>query len=251
MKHILKVVCAVVAFFSFAPLLFALKGINLSSGSLVPYFSEDITKYNVFVPGEVENINITAIEDKDDDYITGTGNISLLDGKNEVILKVIKKNLDVITYEIAIFKNYKENKDEENATLNKLEIEGYDIDFNTDIYEYEIYVDIEERLNISYEQTSEYSTVKISGNSNFKIGQNTVKISVISKNKTNVNVYVIKVNKVSNVFEELSSEKENNIIIKRKFTKKETTLIIVSMVSFCIFLIILIFHFMFLKRKRR
>lgn len=254
MKHIYKVVCVlVIAFFSFVPNLRAISGINLSSGSLVPYFSEKTTKYNVFVPSDVENINISVNETEEDDYVTGTGNISLTDGKNVIILKVVKKNLEIVDYEISVFKNYKENKDYDNAYLNKLEIEGYEINFDSNTFEYEIYIENEDRLNINYEQANENSVVKISGNSNFKIGQNVVKITVISKNKTNTNVYVIKVNKVANVFEEFSSsEKEDfNLFGKDKLNKKETILVIISLSSVVFLIIYTIFYLLFIRKRNK
>ena len=251
MKHILRY-AVVVTFFSFAPNISALENIKVGDYELVPYFSDYITKYNVFVSPTEESVNISALLSEEDDYVTGIGNISIIDGKNEVTLKVVKKNMEIDTYEINIFKNYKENLDYENATLSKLEIEGVDINFNPNTYEYEINIEQQERLNINYVQTSEFSTVKISGNSNFKIGENIIKIAVTSKDKNTTNIYVIKANKIISVFEEKSSEVEEiNILGKETLTKKETNIITISIISICFILIVFAFYLLFVIKKKR
>lgn len=249
MKYILKCI-AVVTFFSFMPKINAITNIKVDDYDLVPFFNDYTTKYNVFVNSEDEEVNISVINSEDDDYITGIGNVNILDGKTEVTLKVVKKDMDIIDYQINIFKNYEENKDYDDALLKKLEIEGHDINFEPNNYEYVINVENEERLNIDYEQNSEYSTVKISGNSNFKVGVNIIKITVISKSENYSNIYVIKVNKIVDVFEEeISKETEVNILGKESLTKKETNIVSISIISICVVTIVFIFYLLFGIKK--
>ncbi len=251
MKYILKCI-VVVTFFSFMPKISAISNIKVDNYDLVPFFDDYVTKYNVFVDKEDNEVNISVLTSEDDEYVTGVGNVNILDGKTEVTLKVVKKDTSIIDYQIIIYKNYEENKDYDDALLKSLEIEGHDIDFDSNNYEYKINVENEERLNIDYEQNSEYSTVKISGNSNFKLGENIIKITVISKSKNYSNIYVLKVNKISDVFKEESSmKKEENILGKEELTKKETNIIMISIINICSILIVFIFYLFFgLKKKR-
>lgn len=251
MKYILKCI-VVVTFFSFMPKISAISNIKVDNYDLVPFFDDYVTKYNVFVDKEDNEVNISVLTSEDDEYVTGVGNVNILDGKTEVTLKVVKKDTSIIDYQIVIYKNYEENKDYDDALLKSLEIEGHDIDFDSNNYEYKINVENEERLNIDYEQNSEYSTVKISGNSNFKLGENIIKITVISKSKNYSNIYVLKVNKISDVFKEESSmKKEENILGKEELTKKETNIIMISIINICSILIVFIFYLFFgLKKKR-
>lgn len=254
MKHILK--CVVVfTFFSFARETYAISNISVENNTLIPSFNEQITKYNVYVTKETQNVNVSASLSETDDYITGTGNINIVDGKNEVILKVIKKDGQIASYTVVIFKNYEENSDTDNATLSKLKIEGYEIDFDTETFEYKIDIANEERLDISYEQTNENSTVKISGNSNFKIGENIVQITVISKSKNNSNTYTLKIIKTVDVFDETDEneedEDEKNILGKKTLTKKETNIIIIVLISICLIIITFTFYLMFIFRKKK
>ncbi len=252
MKYILRCLLAV-AFFSFALKVKAITNIKVGNYSLVPYFSEYITKYNVFVDDGVENINIDVSKSEEDDYITGIGNVELIDGKNEVILKVIKKNQEIFTYQVDIFKNYKENDEIDDATLNKLVINGYDIDFNPSIYEYNVNILDDNRLDIDYETNSSSSNVKVTGNSNLREGKNEVRLIVTSKDKSKINEYIINVNKVITIFKEESSIEEvnNNILGRDKLTKKETNILTLSVISICSIIIIFIFYLLFFLNRRK
>ncbi len=252
MRHILKYVVVIITFFSFTPIVKGISNIVLSEGVLTPYFDKEIHKYNVFVSSEVESISITAIKDEEDDYISGTGNINVMDGKTEVTLKVIKKDTSIVNYQINIFKNYEENIDYENAMLSKLEIEGHTIEFDPNVYEYSIVVDAEENLNINYETESEHATVKLTGASALKMGENIIKVIVTSKDKSVSNIYVIKVNKLISVFEESSSiEDEKNILGKTSLTKDEKNIITIVLISAGVIILYLVFFLMFIMGKKR
>lgn len=250
MKHIKYAV--VVTFFLFIPKINAITNIKVDEYSLVPLFDEYITKYNIFVSSTDESVNVSAVLSETDDYVTGTGNINVIDGKNVVTLKVVTKNMDIMTYELSIFKNYEEIPDYQDATLSDLMIVGHDIEFNPNIYEYEINVDLEERLEIEYEQTSEYSTVKISGNSNFKVGENVIKIAVTSKDKETSNIYTIRVNKLMSVFEESIQNEvitNENILGRETLTKKETNIITLVIITICSIVMLFLFYLIFIRKK--
>ena len=253
MKYIFKCLLAV-TFFSFALKVKAITNIKVNDYSLVPYFSDYIMKYNVFVNDDTDNVNVNVTLGEDDDYVTGIGNVELIDGINEVILKVIKKNNDILTYQVNIYKNYDENLDNDSVNLKSLIINGYDINFDPNVYEYNINVLDDIRLNIDYETMSDNSSVRITGNSNLKEGKNEVRLIVSNKDKSKMSVYIINVNKIVTTFNEESSKIEKNdnenILGKDHLTKKETNIITLSVISICSILIMFLFYILFIINKK-
>ena len=253
MKYIFRCLLAV-TFFSFALKVKAITNIKVDNYSLVPYFSDYIMKYNVFVNDDVENVNVSVNLSEDDDYVTGIGNVELIDGINEVILKVIKKNNDILTYQVNIYRNYDESLLDDNINLKSLIVNGYDINFSPDVYEYNINILDDIRLNIDYETISDNASVRITGNSNLKEGKNEVRLIVSNKDKSKVNVYVLNVNKLVTTFNEESSKSkkvdEENILGKDHLTKKETNIITLVVISICSILIMFIFYMMFIINKK-
>ena len=253
MKYIFRCLLAV-TFFSFALKVKAITNIKVDNYSLVPYFSDYIMKYNVFVNDDTNNVNVNVTLGEDDDYVTGIGNIELTDGINEVILKVIKKNNDILTYQVNIYRNYDENALSDEARLKSLTINGYDIDFNSNIYEYNINVLNDLRLNIDYETLSDNASVRITGNSNFKEGKNEVRLIVTSQDKTKTSVYILYVNKVVTVFNEESIKssvvEDSNVLGRDHLTKKETNIIILVVISICSILIFFVFYLLFIVGKK-
>ena len=253
MKYILRCLLAV-TFFSFALKVKAITNIKVDNYSLVPYFSDYIMKYNVFVKSDTNNVNVSAVLGDDDNYVTGIGNIELVDGINEVILKVIKKNDDILTYQVNIYRNYEENNLSDNASLKSLLINGYDINFDSNIYEYDINILDDLRLNIEYETVNDNASVRITGNSNLREGKNEVRLIVTSQDKTKVNVYVLNVNKIITTFNEesikSSKEENDNILGKDHLTKKETNIIILVVISICSILIFFMFYIFFIINRK-
>ena len=68
-------------------------------------------------------------------------------------------------------------------------IEGFNINFNEFVYDYEIKVNDLDKLNIIYETSSPYSTVKVSGDIILNEGENNINIKVTSGNGKNSTIY--------------------------------------------------------------
>ena len=253
MKYILRCLLAV-TFFSFALKVKAITNIKVDNYSLVPYFSDYIMKYNVFVDDDTSNVNVSVNMSEEDDYVTGIGNIELIDGINEVILKVVKKNKEILTYQVNVYKNYKEDPDNDNVNLKSLIINGYDISFDPNVYEYNINILDDIRLNIEYETVSDNSNVRITGNSNLREGKNEIRLIVSNKDKSKMSVYVLNVNKLVTTFNEESTKKEikddTNILGKDKLTKKETNIITLVVISICSILIVFVFYMLFIINRK-
>jgi hypothetical protein len=155
---------------------------------------------------------------------------------------------------VNIYKNYDENLDNDSVNLKSLIINGYDINFDPNVYEYNINVLDDIRLNIDYETMSDNSSVRITGNSNLKEGKNEVRLIVSNKDKSKMSVYIINVNKIVTTFNEESSKIEksdnDNILGKDHLTKKETNIITLSVISMCSILIIFLFYILFIINKK-
>ena len=231
MKNILKyIIISSITFFSFALKMNAISNIIIDEGSIVPFFNKEIHKYNLFVSESKEYINISFTKENNDDYVNGGGKVNLKKGEN--VLNIVVNKLDDTKeeYTIVVYRGYQNIKDYSSATLSKLSIEGYNIDFSSNIYDYEI--DVDEKvteLNIKYEATSEYAKVTLNGNSNLNNSENIITITVESKDEEITNVYTIKVRKTISTF---NSEKDKKETI-RPFTREEKilTAIGISLVS--------------------
>lgn len=105
-----------------------------------------------------------------------------------------------------------ETKLSNDALLKKLEIEGYDIEFNSDKTDYKISVPYETtRLNINYEASNNKAIVELD-NKTLKVGNNEITIKVIAEDKTE-KIYKITVtrNEEQSVID-LDDENEKNDI---------------------------------------
>ncbi len=247
MKNILKyIVIVLITFFSFSLKLKAISNIIVNESYLIPYFNKDIRKYNVFVAENTTSINIDYIKEETDDYVEGIGKINLELGINKLEIKVYKLDDTFENYQIYVYRGYNEIYDYESATLTNLEITGHDIDFDENKYEYLINISKEETdLEINYELKSEYSDVKLIGNSNLLKEQNVITITVTSKDEKTTNIYTIKVNKVISTFKE-----DKEVIETNDFTKKDNIITILIIVLSNILIVFIQIKILFTRKNR-
>jgi len=98
-----------------------LKSITVGEYSLSPEFDKKTYEYNVEVENEIENVNVSATKEDSSASISGTGDITLTEGNNKVILTVTAEKGNSLTYTINI--NRKEldpitvNFENENYTI--------------------------------------------------------------------------------------------------------------------------------------
>lgn len=81
-----------------------LKSITVSVGNLSPLFDEEITDYKVVVSGTVEEVNVNAECNGINCKIDGLGIKKLVEGDNEVQIKVTAENGDEQYYRVNIFR---------------------------------------------------------------------------------------------------------------------------------------------------
>lgn len=184
----------------------AIENITINNENLSPVFNSEIKVYNYFTYSDSINIQVKS---KENEQVTGNGVFSLNDD-----LTTFKVTSNDKEYTINVFKNY--HKEELTPVLNDLIIEGYNINFDTNIHEYDINIKDETHLNINYDLSNDEAYVSINGNGNFNSSDNIIKINVNNKDE-----YIIHAHKSMNVsliedtneYKELSGIKKEIVIL--------------------------------------
>lgn len=189
----------------------ALSNIKVNNEELIPSFDKEIKVYNYYTDSENVNINVK----KDENEIVNGEGVYTLDNNYKKI--IISSNID--SYVINIFKNY-DKREYDSSELLSLNIDGYNINYNKDIYDYDITLNNENNLNIKYE-VNDNTSVVITGNGNFNKSNNLIKIKVGDK------VYNIHAQKTIKV----SYSKDREIIKEMSGTKKEIVKVLIITIS--------------------
>ena len=202
----------------------AIENIKIDNQDLNPYFNKSIKIYNYFTNNNYIYIDVKPSKNENNDY----------SGKYE--LNEMETDIKIDNYLIRVFKNYDKNYVNE-SYIKWLTIDGYNINFDKNIHEYEITINDEKELNINYELSNQDDKLVIFGNGNFNKSDNIIKI-VLNDNTTYI-VHAYKTIKVSSI--------KNEIVIKElNPLKKEIIKIIIITIS-CT-LVFLFYHLLFVKK---
>lgn len=191
----------IVFLFCYCINIYALEDIEVIGGRLSPLFQKDIYVYNYYTSMDEISIGVDG----------NISNYELNDGINEI---------NISGYIINVFKNYKESDE---IYLIDLNVKGYEINFNKDIFEYDLYIADEESLDISYKISKDNARVDVVGNGNFNKSHNVISVILYAENELEYTINVYKSMNVSKI------EKEN--IIKFSDTKKEIVKVLVITIS--------------------
>ena len=205
----------------------AIENITINNENLSPIFNSDIKVYNYFTYSDSINIQVKS---KENEQVTGSGVFSLNDD-----LTTFKVTSNDKEYTINVFKNY--HKEELTPVLNDLIIEGYDINFDTNIHEYDINIKDETHLNINYDLSNDEAYVSITGNGNFNSSDNIIKINVNNKDE-----YIIHAHKSMNV----SLVEDTNEYKELSGIKKEIVILLIVTIS-CT-LVFLFYYSLFINK---
>ena len=153
-------------------------------------FKSNQLDYEVTIPYSVDSTEIKAIPNNSKAIVSVAMEEFFKVGENFV--KITVTNEDAAdTYVVKI--NRLEKIDENIANLETLTVEGYDLKFNQNVYEYDLYMDeIPNELNIDYKKVTEEAEVKIIDNENLEDGS-IIFIKVSLENGL-VKIYNLKVN---------------------------------------------------------
>lgn len=170
----------------------SLKELVLSNGFIE--FNPNVFNYYVEVSHDVDKISINAIANDANASVKIPSNLSLKDGDNKFVIEVTSQDGTKKEYEINVKRLNKILSTD--SSLKNLIINGYDIDFNTEKYVYDIGEIKSSFLKIDAIANDTNATIKIYGNES--IGKNDViVIEVKAEDKTKTE-YIIYANNISN-----------------------------------------------------
>lgn len=210
-------------------------------------FSKDNTSYTLIVKSDVKNVvvNATASEGVS---IAGTGSHDLNEGDNSITVTALVGS-ESTTYTLKI------TRATSDLSLKRLSITGHPLNetFDPSITDYTVDVSYDtQSVIIKAGANSEYATPQISGNSNLKIGKNTVRI-IVKNSAGESQEYRIIVNRASEEEETESDDDTTSSISSETITSagvtappttddsssNSNTLKYVLVVIFCIVLLII------------
>lgn len=168
----------------------SLKEIILSDEYLEPDFNKDIFRYTITVPEELDSITVTGIPTDPTSTVTGNDTYSITEDFT-ISLEVTAEDGNKSTYKIDVIRDVSSN-----SRLASLVVKDGELypGFHKLIESYTILVPNEVRsLNMEYKPEDPNATVTVTGNENFKVGSNTVKITVVSADGNSTTEYTINV----------------------------------------------------------
>lgn len=172
-----------------------LKDIDIKDNDI--NFSKDKTNYEITVDYDTDSLDINPKLSSGKSKFEIIGNENLKVGENTIIIKVTAKDNSVREYKIIVTKKDKDQVLSNNSYLKSITIDGYNIDFNKNVYNYTLKIKNEETLNINAITEDATAKVRIVGNNNLN-NNNVIKIIVTAEDKS-VSTYSITVSKEKSI----------------------------------------------------
>lgn len=166
-----------------------LKNLKLSHGDL--NYKSDVFYYLVNVGDDIENVEVEAIPNDDKASVRIEKPEVLEVGENEIRVIVTAENGVTATYVIVVNRKEKLSSD---ASIKNLVIKNYELDFKSDIYEYDLELDGEDKLDIEVILNDDKASYNIMGNKDLDSGS-VIEIEVKAEDGS-INVYKINIVKI-------------------------------------------------------
>lgn len=181
-----------------------LKSLKLSSGTI--NFKSDTTTYSIKVSKDIDKISIDSeLTNAKSKYVDGFGNreVSLKEGENAVLIKVMAENESVKTYTLNIIRGeiQMDPNDKSNAYIQGITIANYNINFSKDVFEYNLQINNESSLNIVVQMENGNASYEILNNENLKDGSQII-INTTSSNGDNKLEYKINISNKQSVIDD-------------------------------------------------
>ena len=156
-------------------------------------FSRDVETYNLKINKDITNIEITAKPESEKATVKIENNENI-DIDKPILITVKAEDDTSRVYRIIL--SYADEKDN-NTSLSKIEIQGYNIEFKPDVTEYALKINKSDKtLDMIVETESDSSTYEIKNNTNLK-NKSKVVITVTAENGDTKD-YTITIKKSSN-----------------------------------------------------
>ena len=195
--------------------------IKVSTGTLDKEINDDDTYYVITVGSGTTNIDIDGVLTSEYSEVSGFGNYTLAGDHTIIQIKVTAENGEVKEYTFEVVREQATTTEDNNSSdttdiaavstavnhvvntvkyssdslLDNLIIDGYEINFSRDKYEYTITVGSDvNSLNIKALLSDMDASYAVYGNGEFKEGENTVRV-VVTAEDGSTSTYTITVNK--------------------------------------------------------
>ena len=167
-----------------------LRSLTLSPNNIE--FKEDVYNYNIEVDSNVDEVIINALPFDPSTKVDIPSDLSLKDGLNTFKIEVTTKDGIKKTYTINVNKKASDNK-----ILKDINVSPVNIDFNEEVYNYDIDVASSvDKISIDVLPFDDNTKVDMPSDLNLKVGKNTFKVEVTTKDGVK-KVYTINVNRKS------------------------------------------------------
>ena len=176
----------------------SLSSLKIPNATINPKFDKNTLDYSTTIQ-DITEITVNAIPTDSNSKILISDNYkNLQKGDNIVKISVTAEDgVTTKTYNVKVTLKMTPTEEEvkkANASLKKLEVKGYTIDFSKDVKKYSLTVPYKiTKIDIKAEAENSKATIITQGNSNLKVGRNTVKVEVTSEDEKNKEDYVITV----------------------------------------------------------
>lgn len=156
-------------------------------------FSRDVETYNLKINKDLTTIEVTAKPESEKATVKIENNENI-DIDKPILITVTAEDDTIRVYRIIL--SYADEKDN-NTSLSKIEIQGYNLEFKTDVTEYKLKISRSDKtLDMIVETESDLSTYEIKNNTNLK-NKSKVVITVTAENGDTKD-YTITIKKSSN-----------------------------------------------------
>lgn len=204
--------------------------LRLNRAGMLPDFNPNIKEYYIIVSEKINNLEVTAVPENEDNKVVIEGNDNLENGLNTITVRVTSKNNISEEYKVYVTKT--SNKEKANANLENLAVEGYTLspNFQNQVLNYTLEVDNEniDKLNILAIPENHDAKVEIKGNEDINLNsqkENIVTVIVTAPNEITFRKYKIVIKKKQE--ENISEDKpdilnSSNIIWSENNINSET-----------------------------
>lgn len=184
-----------------------MKELHLSVEGLSPAFQKTVTRYNLIVGDDINQITVNAIAEDSNAKVSVSGNTNLKIGTNEIKITVTAQDGKTVkNYVIEVTKT--ENPELANANLENLAIENVTLEpeFSPDIISYNgIIGSTVESIHILAVPQVEGANIEIIGADNIQFGENIITIKVIAKDGITNKEYTV------NLYKTTEEEENQNV----------------------------------------
>lgn len=199
----------------------SLKSLSVSGYSLSPSFKSGTKSYSVTVPSGTKSVSISATPNHSKATVAGTGTVNLTSDSTVATIKVTAEDGSTSNYKVTIKKSKsttpakkKEAKKSSNSLLKSLSVSGYTLypSFTSGTKEYRMSVSNGVTgLNVTAIPYDSKAKVSIAGNHGWKVGKNTIAITVTAEDGSK-SVYKVAVDRAKK--DEKKKSSDTNIDLK-------------------------------------